>query len=253
MLGKYGLPLVVKYCNHCTRSNQRPHNIGEFKQSKKGKKKFVDFDEKGICKACQYYFYKNKINWEKREKELRKLCDRFRKNNGKYDVIVPGSGGKDSIYVAHQLKHFYGMKPILVTWAPNIYTEIGKKNFDAWLSMGMPNITYNHNHKVHRVLTKLAFLNLVHPFQPFIIGQKNFAPKIAANLNIKLVMFGESDAEFGMMMDKKDNPKMDMSYFTSDENPEELFISGIKVKNLMKQYKFSKNDLEPYLPLRSSE
>ena len=54
-------------------------------------------------------------------------------------------------------------------------------------------------------------------------------------------------------MDKKDNPKMDMSYFTSDENPEELFISGIKVKNLMKQYKFSKNDLEPYLPLRTPE
>ena len=32
----------------------------------------------------------------KREKELINLCDKFRSRNGSFDVIVPGSGGKDS-------------------------------------------------------------------------------------------------------------------------------------------------------------
>ena len=33
-LGMYGLPLKVEYCSHCTRSNQRPHNIGNFYKRK---------------------------------------------------------------------------------------------------------------------------------------------------------------------------------------------------------------------------
>ena len=35
---------------------------------------------------------KNKL--EKKEKELIKICNKYRKSNGEYDVIVPGSGGK---------------------------------------------------------------------------------------------------------------------------------------------------------------
>ena len=71
----------------------------------------------------------------------------------------------------------------------------------------MPNYTMFQNLKTHRLLTKLAFTKLVHPFQPFIIGQKNLAPKLAQKFNINFVMFGEHDAEFGMMMNKKMNLK----------------------------------------------
>ena len=60
-----------------------------------------------------------------REKELRELCDQYRKNDGSYDCLVPGSGGKDSFYAAHLLKYKYGMHPLTVTWAPHIYTPWG--------------------------------------------------------------------------------------------------------------------------------
>ena len=253
-LGKYGLPLKVVYCSHCTRSNQRPHNLGEFVQIKKKKKKFVGLNKNdGMCDACKFYFEKEKINWEKREKELRQLCNRYRKNNGEYDVIVPGSGGKDSIFVTHQLKHEYGMNPLLVTWAPNMITEDGKQNFESWINMGMPNYTFYQNHKIHKKLTKLAFQNLCHPFQPFIIGQKNFAPKMAIKFNINFVMFGEHDAEFGMMMDKKNNPRMDKSFFVSDRNYKDLYLSGVKVSELIKKNGFTKNDLESYLPINKKK
>ena len=70
------------------------------------------------------------INWKKREKELIKLCDKFRNNSSGYDCVVPGSGGKDSFYAAHVLKYKYGMNPLTITWAPNMYTEWGLKTFN---------------------------------------------------------------------------------------------------------------------------
>ena len=249
MFGKFGLPLEVKFCSNCTRSNQRPHNLGEFKQNIKMKKEVVDFDKNGMCAACSYYFEKKHIDWIDREKKLKKLCSKFRKNNGEYDILVPGSGGKDSFYVAHQLKTKYKMNPLLVTWKPALYTEIGKKNFKSWLELGIPNYTFNQNPVVHSKLTKIAFENLCHPFQPFILGQKNFAPKMAKLLNIKLIMYGESYVEFGMDKKNKDNPKMHPKYFSSNENYKKMFISGVKVTGLIKKYKFTLNDLNPYLPL----
>ena len=76
------------------------------------------------CKTAEQ---KNKINWEEREKELIELCDKYRSKDGSYDCLIPGSGGKDSFYQAHVLKYKYGMHPLTITWAPNIYTDWGWK------------------------------------------------------------------------------------------------------------------------------
>ena len=45
--------------------------------------------------------------------------------------------------------------------------------FQAWQNMGFDNELHT-NPLVHRKLTKLAFTNLLHPFQPFVLGQLNF-------------------------------------------------------------------------------
>ena len=170
--GKYGLPLKVEFCNKCTISNQRPSSAVEFKQKSSDKKEYISFTD-GICDACRYKEKKKNINWKEREQELLELCNKHRKNDGSFDCIVPGSGGKDSVIAAHILKYKYNMNPLTVTWPPNMYTNIGKDNFHAWLNSGFANYTYYPNQQVHRKLTQLAFKELVHPFQPFILGQKN--------------------------------------------------------------------------------
>ena len=58
-----------------------------------------------------------------KEKTAIDLCNKYRDPDSQYDVLVPGSGGKDSIYVAHLLKYKYNMKPLTVTWAP-IFLQI---------------------------------------------------------------------------------------------------------------------------------
>ena len=106
------------------------------------------------------------------EKELKELCDKYRKSDGSYDCIIPGSGGKDSFFTSHILKEKYGMHPLTVTWAPHIYTEWGWRNFQKWIHAGHDNYLLTPNGRVHRLLTRLATEILYHPFQPFFFGQK---------------------------------------------------------------------------------
>lgn len=184
LIRKYNLPLDVKYCSKCVVSNQRPR---------------IHFDEKGECSACHVAELKRtQIDWKKREKELEELCDLHRSKDGSWDVIVPCSGGKDSAFVAHQLKAKYGMHPLTVTWAPHIYTDLGWKNLQAFIHSGFDNILGTPNGKVHREMTRLAFEHLGDPFQPFIYGQKAFPMQMAVKYKVPLIMYGEDgEVEYG--------------------------------------------------------
>ena len=102
-----------------------------------------------------------------------------------------------TVFQSHILKYKYGMNPLTVTWSPHLYTDWGWRNFQRWIHAGFDNILVTPNGKTHRLLTRLAVENLFHPFQPFIIGQKCLAPKVAASHGIKLVFYGENEAEYG--------------------------------------------------------
>jgi len=66
----------------------------------------VEFDEDGICNACRWAeAKKTTIDWNARWIELEKICDKYRRSDGYWDVLVPYSGGKDSSYIAWKLKY----------------------------------------------------------------------------------------------------------------------------------------------------
>lgn len=242
----YGLPEDVVFCSKCVMSNQRPQSVVEFKNTSNQKFGLNIDPNSNVCDACNYNETKQKIDWNKREGELLELLKKYRKSSG-YDCVVPGSGGKDSAYTAHVLKYKYGMNPLTVTWAPHMYTDIGWKNFDNWIKVGgFDNILFSPNGKVHRLLTKLAFKNLLHPFQPFIIGQKIIGPLIALKFNIPLIFYGENQAEYGNAVEENANPQMDNKFF-SQKNNSEIILGGEKLSDLLKKYNFNLNDFEPYI------
>lgn len=232
---RYNLPTEVRFCKKCTISNQRPR---------------ITFDEDGVCSACNFAeFKKTGIDWEARDKELQELCDKHRKNDGSYDVIVPSSGGKDSSFVAHMLKYKYNMNPLTVTWAPHIWTEDGFKNFQSHIHIGgFDNILGTANGVVHKKLTKISFEVLGDPFQPFIYGQTNFPMQVALRYKIPLIMYGENgEVEYGGNMKNAFSPTRD---YRTDHN--DLYFSGLSPEDLV-DYGIKRNDLLKYMAPSNEE
>ena len=250
----YGLPKTVKFCKKCVISNQKVTPSIVTKDSKDSMKNTLYFDESGICEPCRMHEeFENKIDWKERESKLKKLLDKYRSDDGSYDCIVPGSGGKDSIFQSIILKEKYGMHPLTVTWAPHMYTDVGRRNFESWIHKGgFDNFLFTPSGDVQRKLTRLAYINMLHPFQPFIFGQRNFVIHMAKKLGLKLIFFGENPAQYGGFKGEKDNPVMNKSYFTYDDSTE-ILISGLTLKELREKYNITKDNLKYHLPHTNKE
>lgn len=145
------------------------------------------------------------------------------------------------------------MNPLTVTWAPNMYTDAGFKNLQSLVSIGgIDNLLFSPNGRLHRLLTKLAFKNLGHPFQPFIHGQKIIGPRIAKNFKIPLVVYGENQAEYGNSIDENFKFNMNENFFTID-NPKDMLFGGVKVEKIIEEFDFKYSDFSAYLPLTPDE
>lgn len=208
------LPKDVVFCKNCVVSTQRPR---------------TRFNAEGICSACQWAYEKDfAVDWRKREAELVALLDRHRSRTGSFDVIVPGSGGKDSAFVAHQLKTRYGMNPLCVTWAPFEYSSVGWVNQQNFIRSGFNNIMAHADGNLHRKLARLAFELKGDPWEPFAYGQKAWAYHVAAKFGVSLIFYGENgELEYGGSEKYKNRPA---------EGPEEWdyeYYKGSSVKELV--------------------
>ena len=255
-----GLPEQVKYCVKCNISNQQPTSTNEYRHDSETIQLTIDFDDDNICAACKANEIKwdGTVNWEDREKELVELCERFKNIKQQYNCLVAGSGGKDSIFQSHILKYKYGMRPLTVTWAPHIYTDIGWINFNNWISKGgFDNFLFNPNGRLHRYLTRSAVKNILHPFQPFIIGQKNFPAKVAEMFNIPVIFYGEMPSDYGTKIsnDKKFTNKLKDAHPGFSQDPleglekEQIKLGGETIESHISKTNYVMEDFECYLPL----
>ena len=204
----------------------------------------------GVCLACIEVEKKySSIDWKEREFELQNFLKKYRSRNGSFDCIVTGSGGKDSVFQAHILKTKYKMNPLTVTFAPHLYTDVGMKNFHNWPLKGdVQNFLFTPSGRVHSKLTQLAFKKMLHPFQPFIFGQRHFSVNMALLLKIPLIFYGEQQTDAGGMEDEIGEFKMLYRYWTKSKD-DKILISGCSLNELEKDHKIALNDLKFYLPI----
>ena len=193
-------PTEVAFCRKCVLSNQRP---------------YVTIDNDGVCSACRYAEHKHhQIDWPARGARLRALLadpnTRGRRVDGMgpaWDCIVPCSGGKDSSTVAHVLKTEHDRHPLCITWAPFVYTDIGRRNYDAFNHAGFDGLVAYPNGLVHRKLARIAFEFYGDAWMPFAYGQLHYALYIALRFGIKLIFLGENgEAEYGGPQQANDQP-----------------------------------------------
>lgn len=248
---RYGLPPRVEFCTSCVVSNQKATPSVLAEDARDSKKTTIPF-ENGVCQACDYVASKEETDWEGRERQLIELLDKHRSRNGSYDCIVPGSGGKDSVFQAHILKTKYGMHPLTVTWAPHLYTDIGWRNFSNWVHKGgFDNVLVTPSGEVHRKLTELAYRNLLHPFQPFIWGQRHVWKQFARQWNIKLIVYGESHVEYGGRKGEEELARIPSFYYTGDSS-QNFRISGLPIDELA-EFGITRQSLAQYLPPSEAE
>lgn len=245
----YGLPQEVSFCLSCVMSNQKPNSEREFLSDPEVQKETMVVHS-GECSACSHARTKELVDWDARGEQLEALCDRFRGDGSSFDCLIPGSGGKDSVYAAALMRDRYGMTPLTYTWAPHIYTDWGRRNHSRWIAAGFSNVLHTPNERVHRVLTRLALEVLGHPFQPFILGQMAGVPRVAKSHGIRFVVYGESNVEYGNQHIEAATSQKPAKYYTSDSSElESMRISGVLVRELIERFGMRLAELSAYLPL----
>ena len=195
------LPKEVKFCKKCVMSNQRPR---------------ISFDSDGICGPCNYTEMKkdNSIDYSIRKNELEILLDKYRKNDGAYDIIVPCSGGKDSSTIAHKLKHEWGMTPLCVTFSPPVYSDIGRKNLTSFINSGFDHKLITPNGKIYKLFAKLCFAYIGDHEEIFDHGQMSGPVQEALRNGVNLVMYGENgELEYGGDMNTINFKGMPWDYY----------------------------------------
>lgn len=231
------LPKDVRWCKRCVVSNQRPR---------------ITFNSDGVCSGCINSDYKNNvIDWSQREQELVALLDEHRRSDGYWDVIVPSSGGKDSGYVAHQLRYKYNMNPLTVTWAPLRYTNVGWENLQSNIDSGFTNMLCTPNGQLQRKLARLCFEELGDAFHVFVLGQVAYPFQMAVRLGIPLVFYGENgEAEYASDPEYADKPfkpsqEWIRQYFKG-VSFQQLLQYGLETKEYLNRDDYAESDLMFY-------
>lgn len=106
----------------------------------------LTFDEQGVCSVCRDHERQWK-DWEQvlpdREKLLRQLCEDARRKKRTFDVLVPLSGGKDSMYVLHYAVTKLGLKCLAYTLDNGYLTAHARDNIArACRILGVEHVYY---------------------------------------------------------------------------------------------------------------
>ena len=230
-----GRPLFknLKYCVRCC--------IPETQEG-------IQFDEMGICLACQSSEEKIHISWVEREQELRRIfAEAKRKSGNNYDCIVPISGGKDSVFQMHVLTKVYDMKPLAVTWSHNWFSETGWYNLQNALEVfNIDHIMFTPNRDLVNRLAKKSLYGTGDSCWHCHSGMGTFPLQIAVKFNIPLLVWGEPLSEgSGRTTYKSQVIKFDQDYFTK-------VSAKLKPEEMVCDY-LSKKDLHPFNLVSSEE
>jgi N-acetyl sugar amidotransferase len=188
----------VRWCSNCLTMSTRPR---------------ITFDHRGWCNACVWMEKKKILDWNARRCELEALLARHQRHGGRFDCLVPVSGGKDGSYVAYNLKHKFGMNPLAVTVTPALPLELGDRNLRAFVNSGYNHISVNPSYEAMRRLNKAGFIEMGFPYYGWLIAIHTAVIHVAKGFGIGLIFYGEDgEVEYGGSTETAKNPIYDVHY-----------------------------------------
>jgi len=156
----------------------------------------MEFDADGVCMGCRMAEVKAAIapqEWVRRKELLRDILEQYRCRDGsRHDVVIAVSGGKDSWFQAHVIKHEFGLNPLLVTYDGNNWTEPGWRNMVRMREVfGCDHVVVRPSVEVLQKLNRLAFDVMGDMNWHAHVGITTAPVRVAVQNRIPLVIWGE--------------------------------------------------------------
>ena len=210
----------IQICKSCVMISTRPR---------------ISFDEKGLCNACKWKNTKKNINWRIREIEFINLVKQIKSKKRNFDIIVPVSGGKDSCYVAYNLKHKYKLNPLFVTVNPPLQTSIGKKNLQNFIKKAQ-SISLDPDPLTMQKINKEGLQKFGQPYYGWLTAIHTAIFNLANKLGIDLIMYGEDgEVEYG------GTSKTQNKFLYDNKYVEQVYLSNV-YKKIFNKINIPKDD-----------
>ena len=205
----------------------------------------IVFDEEGVCSGCRVHEEKDSLDWGARNEKLRGILNGFRSTSRNiHDCVVPVSGARDSYWIVHQLKHEFGMHPLLVSYNKQYNTQLGWRNLGYLRTLlGCDFMVQTVSPERVRRITRESIRLMGSVYWHCLAGQTVFPVQIAARFKIPLVIWGHHQGldQVGMFS-HTDEVEMTRKY------REEHDLMGFEAEDLAARSELlSEEDLEPYV------
>ena len=186
----------MRYCRQCVLPDTRPG---------------LTFDQDGICNACKSTGAKKVIDWDARRRRLDAIMAEAKRRSRGYDCVVPVSGGKDSTWqTVVCLEH--GLGVLAVTWRTPGRTEIGQRNLDNLIRLGVDHIDWSINPEVERRFMRKTLIRTGSTAVPMHLAIYTIPLRVAVSFDIPLIVWGENPyMEYGGEEDQIENDRWDHS------------------------------------------
>lgn len=142
-----GMELREKVCTRCVLNASFPG---------------IEFDEEGVCSVCRSYERAHAGSTDRpgdlaaRRRDLDRLCADAKAKRRRFDVLVPLSGGKDSMYVLYRAVRELSLKPLAFTMDNGYLTQVARDNIDrACRILGVEHVYYRMDPALMRGLFRL--------------------------------------------------------------------------------------------------
>ncbi len=194
----------MKWCAECVLPDTRPN---------------LRIEEDGRCNACHAHATKAAIDWAARERAFGDVVQRAKRSaiesNAGYDCLIPVSGGKDSTWQTVKCIE-YGLRPLAVTWRPPGRTDIGRRNLENLMTLGVDHIDYRIDPAVEAKFMLKTLEVSGSTAIPMHLAIFNIPLTIAVRFRIPLVVWGENSAfEYGSADDAHMGFRLDAKWLAT--------------------------------------
>lgn len=189
----------MKWCRACILPDTRPN---------------LEIGDDGVCSSCRAHRARPRAVNNAAAARFAELAAGIRALGRDYDCVIPVSGGKDSTWQVITCLE-YGLKPLAVTWRTPARTELGARNLQNLISLGVDHIDFSVNPRVERAFMRKAFEKAGSCAIPMHLAIYNIPLTVALKFDVPLVVWGENSArEYGGRVEDADLIRLDRAWLS---------------------------------------